>query len=123
MGLVAMKTIADPAGALAKYDLFARAGLSRMQACIRAILADERMHAVVTEMVTVDQVAENTAATTKPLTAAEDSLLRRYAALTDHLYCRGCDHSAAWGPRGAFASGLSRAIATKRARIQSPGPT
>lgn len=92
MGLVAMKTLADPAHIPAKFDTFTPAGMNKAQACLRAVWADERIHAVVSEMVNQDYVEQNCAAAMKPLSAAEDAALRRHAALTEHLFCRGCEH-------------------------------
>ncbi len=92
LGLVAMKTLDGGTNMPAKFDVFRRTGMTKAQAALRAVWADERIHVINSEMTTHEQVAENSAAAIAPLTRAEDELLRRYAALTSHLRCRGCDH-------------------------------
>jgi hypothetical protein len=89
----------------AKFDVFAKAGLNKVQSVLKAIWADERIHTIVSEMVAIDHIDENSTAATKKLTKAENSTLRRYAALTSHLACRGCEHicSAAAGSTVAVA--------------------
>ncbi|MEP6757066.1 MAG: aldo/keto reductase, partial [Chthonomonadales bacterium] len=92
MGLIAMKTLADGTNIPAKYDVFTKAGLNKRQAALKAIWADERIHLIVSEMVSIDQIAQNTMAAKSKLTLAEAHTLKQYATATDHLFCRGCDH-------------------------------
>ena len=92
MGLIAMKTLADGTNIPAKYDVFTKAGLNKRQAALKAIWADGRIHSIVSEMVNQEHIAQNTAAAKSKLTVTEAAALKQYAAATDHLYCRGCDH-------------------------------
>ena len=92
IGLIAMKT---QGGAVESFqdrvDPFVASGFNKYQAALKAVWTDERMHSVVSSMNTIQKVQENAAAArNKTLTAAERRLLDRYAAETDHLYCRGC---------------------------------
>lgn len=91
MGLVAMKTLADPAPLPARFDTFRQGGMNKAQASLRAIWADERIHTIVSEMVNQDYVEQNCAAALARLSAREDEALRRHAAQTSHLFCRGCE--------------------------------
>lgn len=107
IGLVAMKTQGGAMTLPDKFNVFKRAGVSQFQAAIKAVAADDRIHAIVSEMVTVEQVRQNADAISAKLTAVETDALRQYAQLTDHLWCRGCDHLC----KPASGAGASLAIA------------
>jgi predicted aldo/keto reductase-like oxidoreductase len=92
LGMVAMKTLADGTNIPAKYDVFTKEGLSKSQAALKAIWADERIHAIVSEMVNLQHISQNTAAAMSKITKAEERVLNHYASLTNHLYCQGCEH-------------------------------
>jgi predicted aldo/keto reductase-like oxidoreductase len=61
---------------------------------VKAVIADERITAAISDMDNLDKVRENVAAAldkTK-LTRAETDAIYKYAAATRHLACDGCDH-------------------------------
>jgi len=98
LGIVAMKTQAG-AGAFkggvgdsAKFKELTDGGIKKEAAAIKAVFADERIHAVVSEMTNREQLAENMAATRDPLTPKQSRLLEEYRQKTAHLYCHGCGH-------------------------------
>jgi predicted aldo/keto reductase-like oxidoreductase len=68
-------------------------GFKRYQAAIKAIFADGRMQAVVSEMTNRDQLRENMGAVANPkLSLRDERLLEEYRQATSHLYCQGCGH-------------------------------
>ena len=99
IGLVAMKTqggaeelSVDDARKLKPLAKGMEKGFNKSQAAIKAVLADERFHVVVSEMTNRDQLRENTAAIASPLSAKEARLLEEHKAKTANLYCHGCGH-------------------------------
>ncbi|HEV3166631.1 MAG TPA: aldo/keto reductase, partial [Isosphaeraceae bacterium] len=101
LGLVAMKTqggagnfeIKD--GDLEKFPKLAETvakGFNKHQAAIKAVLADERINVVVSEMTNRDQLRDNMGAVQTPITAKEARLLEEHRAKTANLYCHGCGH-------------------------------
>lgn len=99
IGLVAMKTqggaeelSVDDARKLKPLAAGIDKGFNKSQAAIKAVLADERFHVVVSEMTNRDQLRENTAAIVSPLSAKEARLLEEHRAKTANLYCHGCGH-------------------------------
>jgi predicted aldo/keto reductase-like oxidoreductase len=98
LGLVAMKSQggADPARESrppAELSPLMEKGFKRYQAAIKAIFADGRMQAVVSEMTNRDQLRENMGAVANPkLSARDERLLEEYRQATAHLYCQGCGH-------------------------------
>ncbi|MBX6316120.1 MAG: aldo/keto reductase [Isosphaeraceae bacterium] len=97
LGLVAMKTQGG-AGSFReiepspKFAQFREKGFNQFQAAIKAVLTDERIHLVVSEMTNRDQLRENMAAVREPLTSKEARLLEEHRQKTAHLYCHGCGH-------------------------------
>jgi predicted aldo/keto reductase-like oxidoreductase len=97
LGIVAMKTQGGAgqfkAGDVApKFNEFRAAGIKKEQAAIKAVFADERIHAVVSEMTNREQLRENSAATREPITPKQSRLLEEHRQRTAHLYCHGCGH-------------------------------
>jgi predicted aldo/keto reductase-like oxidoreductase len=97
LGIVAMKTQGG-AGQFKgtqvspKFDEFRAAGIKKEQAAIKSVFADERIHAVVSEMTNREQLRENSAATREPITPKQSRLLEEHRQRTAHLYCHGCGH-------------------------------
>jgi predicted aldo/keto reductase-like oxidoreductase len=95
LGLVAMKTQGG-AGQFKSVDVspkfneFVAAGIKKEQAAIKSVFADERFHAVVSEMTNRDHLRENSAATREPITPKQSRLLEEHRQRTAHLYCHGC---------------------------------
>jgi uncharacterized protein len=96
LGIVAMKTQAgagsfqESKGA-AKFSEFVDKGFKKEQAAIKAVLADERVHVVVSEMTNRDMLRENMGAVNGvALSAREIETLEKYRLATAHLYCHGC---------------------------------
>ena len=100
IGIVAMKT---QGGADAGFRYLANEtdpkilalkekGLKAPQAAIKAVLSDERIHAVVSEMTNFDQMRENMGAVVEPITPKEARLLEEHRILTANRYCHGCGH-------------------------------
>jgi predicted aldo/keto reductase-like oxidoreductase len=105
LGLVAMKTQAG-AGEFRegvkspKFDVFRNQGFNDHQAAIKAVLGDERIHMVVSEMTNRDMLRENIAATRERITQKESRLLEEHRQRTSHLYCHGCGHLCETAARG-----------------------
>jgi predicted aldo/keto reductase-like oxidoreductase len=98
LGIVAMKTqggagsFKGGGGESAKFTEFRAAGIKKEQAAIKAVLADERIQVVVSEMTNRDHLRENSGAIREPLTPGQSRLLEEYRQRTAHLYCHGCGH-------------------------------
>jgi len=98
LGIVAMKTQGGAGsfkggqGDAPKFAEYVAGGFKKEQAAIKAVFADERIHAVVSEMTNREQLQENTAATREPLTLKQSRLLEEHREKTAHLYCHGCGH-------------------------------
>ena len=97
LGIVAMKT----QGGAKEFqegekvprinDLMGR-GFKVHQAAIKAVLNDERINAVVSEMTNLEHLRENMGAVVEPLGAKEARLLEEHRARTANRYCHGCGH-------------------------------
>jgi predicted aldo/keto reductase-like oxidoreductase len=83
----------DAAKQNGKLSGFLDKGFNSAQAAIKAVLADERVHLVVSEMTNRQHLKENMAAVINPLSAKEARLLEEHRARTSHLYCQGCGHN------------------------------
>ena len=97
LGIVAMKTQGGSREFQAgenqpKMNALIDKGLKVHQAAIKAVLNDERIHAVVSEMTNFDELRENMGAVVDPITAKEARLLEEHRALTANRYCHGCGH-------------------------------
>jgi predicted aldo/keto reductase-like oxidoreductase len=95
VGLIAMKTQGSAVSFEPQWKKFEQTGKwNKYQAVMKAVWADERIAAAVSDMDNLDKVRENVAAAldkTK-LTRAETEALYRYAAATRGVTCDGCDH-------------------------------
>jgi predicted aldo/keto reductase-like oxidoreductase len=95
VGLIAMKTQGSAVSFESEVDKFKQTGKwNKYQAVVKAVIADERITAAISDMDNLDKLHENVAAAldkTK-LTRAEVKELFRYAAATRRLACDGCDH-------------------------------
>jgi predicted aldo/keto reductase-like oxidoreductase len=95
VGLIAMKTQGSAVSFADQVDKFKQTGKwNKYQSVIKAVIADERITAAISDMDNLDKLHENIAAAldkTK-LTRLEVQELYRYAAATRHLTCDGCDH-------------------------------
>jgi len=93
IGLIAMKTQGGAATVPEKVDAFKAKGFNPYQAALKAVWADDRIHAICSEMTNIKQVRENTtAAREKDMGSIEKRRLEEYASANSHLYCRGCGH-------------------------------
>jgi uncharacterized protein len=100
LGIVAMKT---QGGADASFEYkegekdariiaLKEKGFKAPQAAIKAVLTDERIHLVVSEMKNFDELNENMGSVVDPLTKKEAMLLEEHRVLTANRYCHGCGH-------------------------------
>ncbi len=94
IGLIAMKTQGSAVSFEDRVAKFAGGKWNRHQAVLKAVWADVRIAAAVSQMDTLEKMKENIAAAldSSPLSAADQAALRRYADETAHLYCAGCQH-------------------------------
>ena len=74
--------------------------MKKHSAAIKAVLADERFHVVVSEMTNREELNENTAAVTSTFTKKEARALEEHRQKTAHLYCHGCGHLCETAARG-----------------------
>ena len=115
IGLVAMKTQGgaepfanDAARKETRLTGLIEKGFSVPQAAIKAVLADERIQVVVSEMTNRDQLKENSAAVTNPLSPKEARLLEEHRLKTANLYCQGCGQHCEPGAGGARVAEVLR---------------
>lgn len=95
VGLIAMKTQGSAVSFESEVQKFEQAGKwTKHQAVLKAVWADERLTAAVSEMDSLEKIRENAEAARDPgkLGALDMESLRRYAAATRSLACDGCDH-------------------------------
>jgi uncharacterized protein len=97
IGLVAMKTQGGArefkgVGDSPNFKAFMEKGFKKEQAAIKSVFADERIHAVVSEMTNREMLRENIAATAEPITPKQSRLLEEHRRRTANLYCHGCGH-------------------------------
>jgi hypothetical protein len=95
VGLIAMKTQGAEASFRDAWQKFEKTGKwNKHQAVLKAVWADERISAAVSQMDTFEKLRENIAAALdrNPLTASEKEALDRYAMATRPYACDGCDH-------------------------------
>lgn len=96
IGLIAMKTQGGRSDGDGEAPTWA--GFNRHQAALKIMWQDERIAAICSEMVNIQQVRENADAARKGPRMGwlerehERAGLEQYAAATSHLYCRGCSH-------------------------------
>jgi predicted aldo/keto reductase-like oxidoreductase len=95
VGLIAMKTQASAVSFEDRRARFEKTGKwNKFQSALKAVWADDRITAAISEMDNLDKVRENVAAAVDKtkLTQAETEALWRYAAHTRSITCDGCDH-------------------------------
>lgn len=95
VGLIAMKTQASEAGFADAWKKFEKTGKwNKYQAVLKAVWADARITAAVSQMDTFEKLRENIAAALDKaqLGAHEVEALERYAAATRPFACDGCEH-------------------------------
>jgi predicted aldo/keto reductase-like oxidoreductase len=94
IGLIAMKTQGSAVSFEPGVQKFQQKNFSRPQAVLKAVWADERISAAVSQMDTLEKIKSNIAAALDKTSVAESDImeLQRYADATRHLYCAGCQH-------------------------------
>ena len=92
IGLIAMKTLAAIPDDGQELETYLSKDFTPVQAKLKAVLADERISGIASQMSNVEQVMENTAAALSPkqLAMSDFMQLNRYAAQTASAYCNGC---------------------------------
>jgi predicted aldo/keto reductase-like oxidoreductase len=105
LGIVAMKTQGGSKEFKAgekepRMNALIEKGFKVHQAAIKAVLNDERVHAVVSEMTNFDELRENMGSVVDPITAKEARLLEEHKILTANRYCHGCGHLCETAARG-----------------------
>jgi uncharacterized protein len=95
IGLIAMKTQGSEAGIADAWKKFEQTGKwSKHQAVLKAVWADPRISAAVSQMDNLDKLKQNIAAALdrSELGLLDREALHRYAQDTRSLACDGCDH-------------------------------
>jgi predicted aldo/keto reductase-like oxidoreductase len=95
VGLIAMKTQSSAVSFEKEWQKFQQNGKwNKYQAALKAVWADERISAAVSEMDSLEKIRENAEAARDPgkLGALDVRELRRYALATRGATCDGCDH-------------------------------
>jgi uncharacterized protein len=114
MGIVAMKTQGGAgsfpeANSAPKFREFVDKGFKKEQAAIKAVFADERVHAVVSEMTNTDMLRENIAASVDhTISLREQKQLEDYRQASAHLYCHGCGQHCEPAAGGVAVSDILR---------------
>ncbi len=94
IGLIAMKTQGSAVSFQEKVKQFEGSKFTKHQAVLKAVWADDRISAAVSQMDTLEKLKENVAAALdrRSLDTADFRALEHYATATCNLYCAGCDH-------------------------------
>jgi uncharacterized protein len=95
VGLIAMKTQGSAVSFEQEWQKFQQTGKwNKYQAVLKAVWADERISAAVSDMDSVEKIRENAEAARDPGKLGELDVreLRRYAHATRGVACDGCDH-------------------------------
>ncbi len=94
IGLIAMKTQASVPQDSEKVQTFQSKNFTLPQAKLKAVWADDRIDAAVSEMTNVQIIRENTDAAKSGTTLSMQDFheLNRYAAQTASYRCNGCSH-------------------------------
>jgi predicted aldo/keto reductase-like oxidoreductase len=95
IGLIAMKTQGSESGIADAWKKFEKTGKwNKFQSVLKAVWADPRIAAAVSQMDSLEKLKENAAAAMDrhQLGAAEHESIHRYAAATRGLACDGCEH-------------------------------
>ena len=110
VGVIAMKTL-RVGGRRQNLDAYRTGTTSIYQAMLKWVLADSRVSAAVTEILTREQMEEDLAASTSPLSAAEERTLRRYVRENGRDYCHFCGRCQGTCPAGVATAAVQRALA------------
>jgi uncharacterized protein len=100
VGLIAMKTQGSAVSFESEVQKFEQTGKwTKHQAVLKAVWADERLTAAVSEMDSLEKIRQNAEAARDParLGALDLESLHRYAAATRSLACDGCEQHCAPG--------------------------
>jgi hypothetical protein len=94
IGLIAMKTQGSAVSFDDRVKKFDSTKFTHPQAVLKAVWADERITAAVSQMDALEKIKENVAAAVDPtkLSEANHEALQQYAQATQGSYCAGCDH-------------------------------
>jgi predicted aldo/keto reductase-like oxidoreductase len=95
VGLIAMKTQGSSVSFENEWQKFEQTGKwNKYQAVLKAVWADERLTAAVSEMDSLEKIRQNAEAARDPgkLGALDMESLHRYAAATRSVACDGCEH-------------------------------
>jgi len=95
VGLIAMKTQGSAVSFEQGWQKFQQTGKwNKFQAVLKAVWADERISAAVSEMDSLEKIQENAAAARDPgkLGEIDRRELERYALATRSMACDGCGH-------------------------------
>lgn len=95
VGLIAMKTQGSAVSFEQQWQKFQQTGKwTRPQAVLKAVWADERITAAVSDMDSLEKIRENAAAARDggKLGQLDVEALQRYALATRSIACDGCDH-------------------------------
>ena len=122
VGVIAMKTL-RVGGRRQNLEAYRTGATSIYQAMLKWVLADARVSAAVTEILTRKQMEEDLAASISPLSAAEGRTLRRFVRENGRDYCHFCGRCEGSCPAGIATTSVQRALAyhesygkTERAR-------
>ncbi len=110
VGVIAMKTL-RVGGRRQNLEAYRTGTTSIYQAMLKWVLADSRVAAAVTEILSRQQMEEDLAASTTPLSVAEDRTLRRYVRENGRDYCHFCGRCQANCPARVSTVSVQRALA------------
>lgn len=110
LGVIAMKTL-RVGGRRQNLEAYRTGTTSIYQAMLKWVLADSRVTAAVTEILSRAQMEEDLAASTSPLSAAENRTLRRFVRENGRDYCHFCSRCQAACPAGVATTAVQRALA------------
>jgi predicted aldo/keto reductase-like oxidoreductase len=110
VGVIAMKTL-RVGGRRQNLEAYRTGATSIYQAMLRWVLADARVAAAVTEILTRGQMEEDLGASASPLSVAEGRTLRRFVRENGRDYCHFCGRCQASCPNGIATTTIQRALA------------
>jgi len=110
VGVIAMKTL-RVGGRRQDLEAYRTGTTSIYQAMLKWVLADSRVAAAVTEILSREQMEEDLAVSTAPLSAAEGRTLRRYVRENGRDYCHFCGRCQGACPAGIATTAVQRALA------------
>ena len=110
VGVIAMKTL-RVGGRRQNLEAYRTGTTSIYQAMLKWVLTDSRVTAAVTEILTREQMEEDLAASTSPLSAAENRTLRRFVRENGRDYCHFCGRCRGSCPARIATTAVQRALA------------